>query len=60
MLTKELKSYYDVVLNRAHARTFNLQKRIEESKPEITQDAEINEVLEESLEFDPPPSGSFN
>jgi hypothetical protein len=42
---------YDVILNRAHARTFNLQKRIEESRPEIRQDAEITEVLEDSLPF---------
>ena len=42
---------YDLILNRAHARTFNLQKRIEESKPEIKQDAEIAQVLEESLDF---------
>ena len=42
---------YDVILNRAHARTFNLQKRIEESKPEIKQDEEISEVLEQSLDF---------
>lgn len=43
---------YDVILNRAHARTFNLQKRIEETKPEIKQDEEIKQVLEESLNFD--------
>lgn len=42
---------YDVILSRAHARTFNLQKRIEESKPEIKQDEEISEVLKESLNF---------
>jgi hypothetical protein len=42
---------YDVILNRAQARTFNLQKRIAESKPEIKQDAEIAEVLEQSLDF---------
>jgi hypothetical protein len=46
-------SPYDVILSRAHARTFNLQKRIEESKPEIKQDKEIAEVLEESrLDFE--------
>jgi hypothetical protein len=42
---------YDVILNRAHARTFNLQKRIAESKPEIKPDEEITEVLEQSLDF---------
>jgi hypothetical protein len=43
---------YDLILNRAHARTFNLQKRIMDSKPEISQDAEINEVLGEVLDFE--------
>jgi c-di-GMP-related signal transduction protein len=43
---------YDVILNRAHARTFNLQKRIAESKPEIKPDKEITEVLEETFDFD--------
>jgi hypothetical protein len=42
---------YDVILNRAHARTFNLQRRIAESKPEIKPDEEIAEVLEQSLDF---------
>lgn len=44
---------YDVILKRAHARTFHLQKRIEESKPELKQDEEIKDVLEEQvLDFD--------
>jgi hypothetical protein len=43
---------YDVILNRAHARTFNLQKRIAESKPEIKPDKEITEVLEETFDFE--------
>ena len=43
---------YDVILNRAHARTFNLQKRIAESKPEIKPDREIAEVLEQALDFE--------
>jgi hypothetical protein len=30
----------DLILNRAHARTFNLQKRIQETKPEVKQDEE--------------------
>ena len=46
---------YDVILNRAHARTFHLQKRIQESKPELKQDEEIKDVLEEQvLDFDVP------
>ena len=51
---------YDVILNRAHARTFNLQKRIEESKPEIKQDEEIAQVLEETLDFETGPSKKIN
>lgn len=51
---------YDVILNRAHARTFNLQKRIEESRPEIKQDEEIAEVLGETLDFEPDRSGKVN
>lgn len=52
---------YDVILNRAHARTFNLQKRVEESKPEIKQDEEIVEVLEESqLDFESGSSSKVN
>jgi hypothetical protein len=44
---------YDVVLNRAHARTFHLQKRIQDSKPELKQDEEMKDVLEEKvLDFD--------
>lgn len=45
-------SPYDVILNSAHARTFNLQKRIEESRPEIKPDEEISEVLEGTLDFE--------
>jgi hypothetical protein len=51
---------YDVILNRAHARTFNLQKRIEESRPEIKQDEEIAQVLEESLDFETDGSSKVN
>jgi hypothetical protein len=51
---------YDVILNRAHSRTFNLQKRIEETKPEIKQDEEITEVLEESLDFETGGSPKIN
>ena len=51
---------YDMILNRAHARTFNLQRRIEESKPEIMQDEEIAEVLEESLPFETGGSTKIN
>jgi hypothetical protein len=51
---------YDVILNRAHARTFNLQKRIEESKPEIKQDEEITQVLEETLDFEADRSTKIN
>jgi hypothetical protein len=36
---------YDVVLKKANNRTFNLLKKIEEAKPEITYDKEIEGVL---------------
>jgi hypothetical protein len=51
---------YDVILSRAHARTFNLQKRIEESRPEIKQDEEIAQVLEETLDFEADRSTKIN
>jgi hypothetical protein len=43
---------YDLILNRAHARTFNLQKKIEETKPKLSQDQEMNEVLNPMLDFE--------
>jgi hypothetical protein len=36
---------YDVVLNRAHARTFNLQRRVEALEASATTDPEVEEVL---------------
>lgn len=51
---------YDMILNRARARTFNLQKRIEESKPEINHDEEIREVLEQSFDFETGDSSKIN
>jgi hypothetical protein len=42
---------YDLLLDRAHARVFQLHKRILESKPELSSDADIQEVLQQpSLE----------
>jgi hypothetical protein len=38
---------YDVVLNLAHARVFNLSKRIKETAPRLEQDTEIADVLSE-------------
>ena len=43
---------YDLILNRAHARTFHLQKKIEETQPQIIEDQEIREVLNLSLDFE--------
>jgi len=37
---------YDILLNRAHTRIFNLAKKIRSSKPELCTDAEIKDVLE--------------
>jgi hypothetical protein len=42
---------YDLLLNRAHARVFNLQRRIEETRPEIVEDVDIKDILQQpSLE----------
>jgi hypothetical protein len=43
---------YDLLLDRAHARLFNLQKRIEESMPATEQDPEINDILGQSTLLD--------
>jgi hypothetical protein len=39
---------YDLILNRAHARTFNLQKKIQETKPQLKQDEEMRDALADS------------
>jgi hypothetical protein len=36
---------YQTVLRKAHQRTFNLQKRLEEAQPAIASDPEVDEVL---------------
>ena len=36
---------YDVILNRAHARVFNLSKKIRETAPALHQDSEIADIL---------------
>jgi histidine kinase/DNA gyrase B/HSP90-like ATPase len=44
---------YDLILNRAHARTFNLHKRIQETKPQLNQDEEMRDALaDSSLDFE--------
>ena len=44
---------YDLILNRAHARTFNLQKKIQETKPRLKEDEEMRDALaDSSLDFD--------
>jgi len=40
---------YDVLLNRAHTRVFNLARRIQDSKPALAPDVEIDDVLRETL-----------
>jgi len=40
---------YDVVLSRAHARTFHLQRKLQESAAKLTLDAEVSEILSESV-----------
>jgi hypothetical protein len=39
---------YDLMVNRAHARTFNLQKKIQETAPQLRQDEEITDALADS------------
>lgn len=43
---------YYLVLNRAHARTFNLQRRIQETQPQLTQDDEMQDALGGMLDFE--------
>jgi len=39
---------YDVILNRAHARTFNLHRKLEAAGVEVATDSEIEAILQES------------
>lgn len=43
---------YDLILSRAHARTFHLQRKIEETKPQLVGDEEIQEVLNPMFNFE--------
>lgn len=43
---------YDLLLNRAHSRIFNLAKRIKESSPKVESDVEIEDVLSQQLDFE--------
>ena len=43
---------YDLLLNRAHSRIFNLAKRIQESGPKVEGDVEVEYVLSQELDFD--------
>jgi hypothetical protein len=43
---------YDLLLNRAHSRIFNLAKRIKESSPNVDSDVEVEDVLSQQLDFD--------
>jgi hypothetical protein len=36
---------YQTVLRKAHQRTFNLQKKLQETQPAATSDPEVDEVL---------------
>jgi hypothetical protein len=40
---------YDLILNRAHSRTFNLQKKIHETQPRLKKDEEMADALADSL-----------
>jgi hypothetical protein len=43
---------YDLLLNRAHSRIFNLAKRIKESSPKVDSDVDVEDVLSQQLDFD--------
>jgi hypothetical protein len=44
-ITKLVPMIYDTVLKRAHARTFNLHKKLEATQPSIESDDDVEEVL---------------
>jgi Histidine kinase-, DNA gyrase B-, and HSP90-like ATPase len=44
-ITHIIPMVYQTVLRKAHQRTFNLQKRLQETQPTITSDPEVDEVL---------------
>jgi hypothetical protein len=52
---------YDVVLSRAHARTFNLQRKLRESAATLPLDADVSEILsagdQSTIDFTTPLSG---
>jgi hypothetical protein len=55
--TTVIPMVYQTVLRKAHQRTFNLQKRLQESQPAILPDPEVDEVLrgpEQPVFFDGP------
>ena len=41
---------FDTLLNRAHARTFNLQRRLEQAQLAAVPDQEVEEVLAEGAQ----------
>lgn len=43
--TKLVPMMYDTVLKRAHARTFNLHRKLESAQPRIETDSDVEEVL---------------
>jgi hypothetical protein len=47
--TKIMPRMYDTILKRAESRTFHLLRRIEESRPTIQEDQEVEEVLAETF-----------
>ena len=47
--TKIVPMMYDTILKRAHARTFNLQRRLESVQPIRPRDEDIEEVLTRPL-----------
>jgi hypothetical protein len=43
---------YDLLLNRAHSRIFNLARRIKESSPKLESDFEVEDILSQEINFD--------
>ncbi|HYE06702.1 MAG TPA: ATP-binding protein [Planctomycetota bacterium] len=41
---------YDTLLDRAHSRTFQLKRRIEEQQPSAAKDAEVEQVVEQGVQ----------
>jgi len=48
--TQIIPMIYQTILDRAHSRTFNLQRRLKESGPKVDSDSEVEEVLAQPVQ----------